>query len=47
MQTKLTVYIKDLKQSYDLIDGKKGKAILASDYAEALLLQEQLNTPEN
>jgi len=45
MNTKVTAYISDLKQTYNQTSGKNGHALLKSDYAQAQLLLAQLNAP--
>ena len=44
MQQQLTIYMKDLTQVYNQSTGKKGRALLSSDYNQAKLLQTQLST---
>lgn len=45
MKTKLTSYKNDLRHSYQLTKGKKGRALLSSDYDQAQLLLVQLDSP--
>jgi hypothetical protein len=45
MNTKVTAYISDLKQTYNQTSGKNGHVLLKSDYAQAQLLLAQLNAP--
>ena len=45
MKTKLGAYTGDLKQTYPLIKGKNGRALLNDDFNQAQLLLGQLNSP--
>lgn len=43
MQTELNTYMNDLKAAYQQSSGKKGRALLSSDFDQAQLLANQLN----
>ena len=42
MTSALNTYLIDLKNAYSGFNGKKGRALISSDYAQAILLNEQL-----
>jgi hypothetical protein len=45
VESKLKTYLSDLNRAYDTSTGKKGRALLKDDYAQAQLLLKQLNAP--
>ncbi|HEY5153035.1 MAG TPA: hypothetical protein VII55_03600, partial [Candidatus Saccharimonadales bacterium] len=47
MQSQLTGYMNDLKQTYKQTNGKRGHVLLNTDYEQAKLLLTQLTSPTN